>query len=41
MRQARQAIDAGSFLAWKDATLARLRVEPKTPQHGQEIRTDD
>jgi queuine tRNA-ribosyltransferase len=41
MRQARQAIEAGGFPAWKDATLARMRVEPTTPQHAQETRTDD
>jgi queuine tRNA-ribosyltransferase len=41
MRQARQAIESGRFLAWKDATLARMRVVPATSQHGQEIRTDD
>ena len=41
MRRARQAIEAGSFPAWKDATLARMRAEPTTSQHGQEILTDD
>jgi queuine tRNA-ribosyltransferase len=41
MRQARQAIEAGRFTAWKDATLARMRGEPTTSQHGQEIRTHD
>jgi queuine tRNA-ribosyltransferase len=41
MRQARQAIECGSFRAWKDQTLARMRVAPTTSQHGQEIRTDD
>jgi queuine tRNA-ribosyltransferase len=41
MRQARRAIECGSFLAWKDETLARMRVAPTTSQHGQEIRTDD
>lgn len=41
MRQARQAIECGGFLAWKDDTLARLRVAPTTSHHGQEIRTDD
>ena len=41
MRQARQAIEAGGFLAWKDATLARMRVETTTSQHAQEIRSDD
>jgi queuine tRNA-ribosyltransferase len=41
MRQARQAIETGSFSTWKDATMARMRVEPTTPQHAQEIRTDD
>jgi len=41
MRQARQAVECGSFLAWKDETLARMRVAPTTSQHGQEIRTDD
>jgi queuine tRNA-ribosyltransferase len=41
MRHARQAIEAGQFAAWKDAALARMRAEPTTPQHPQEIRTDD
>ena len=41
MRQARQAIEAGGFLACKDATLARMRVETTTSQHAQEIRSDD
>jgi len=41
MRQARQAIDAGRFPTWKDATLARLCVEPTTPQHTQEMHTND
>lgn len=41
MRQARQAIESGNFLAWKDATLARMRIAPTTSQHGQEIQTDD
>jgi len=41
MRQARQAIEAGRFLTWKEATLARLHLEPTTSQPAQEIRTDD
>jgi len=41
MRQARQAIEAGRFAAWQAATLARMRGEPTTSQHAQEIRTDD
>ena len=40
MRQARQAIEAGSFAAWKDTTLARLRAEPSTSQDGQETHND-
>ena len=40
MRQARQAIEAGSFAAWKDTTLARLRAEPLTSQDGQETHND-
>jgi len=31
MRQARQAIESGRFLAWKDAALARMRVAPHNP----------
>jgi queuine tRNA-ribosyltransferase len=41
MRQARQAIEAGRFLTWKEATLARMCAEPTTPQHAQEIQSDD
>ncbi len=41
MRQAREAIERGCFPAWKAACLARLVVEPTTPQHAQETRTDD
>lgn len=41
MRQARQAIDAGRFSTWKEAALARMRPEPTTPQHAQEILSDD
>jgi queuine tRNA-ribosyltransferase len=41
MRRARDAMDAGRFLAWKEATLARLRADPTTSQHAQEIRADD
>jgi queuine tRNA-ribosyltransferase len=40
MRQARQAIEAGCFAAWKDTTLARLRAEPSTSQDGQETHND-
>jgi queuine tRNA-ribosyltransferase len=41
MRQARQAIDTGCFPTWMEATLARMRFEPTTPQHAQEMQSDD
>jgi queuine tRNA-ribosyltransferase len=41
MRQARQAIEAGRFAAWKHAALARMHAELTTSQHPQEIRSDD
>jgi hypothetical protein len=41
MRQARQAIEAGDFPAWKTAALERMGAATTTPQHPQENRTDD
>lgn len=40
MRQARQAIEIGSFAAWKAACLARMVSDPLTPKDPQETRTD-
>ena len=40
MRQARQAIEAGAFAAWKAECLARMPSDPSTPQHPQETHTD-
>ncbi|MBI2113956.1 MAG: tRNA guanosine(34) transglycosylase Tgt [candidate division NC10 bacterium] len=40
MRQARQAIEAGTFAAWKAECLARMPSDPSTPQHPQETHTD-
>jgi len=40
MRQARQAIEAGTFLAWKADCLARMLSDPSTSQHAQETHTD-
>jgi len=40
MRQARQAIEAGTFPAWKAACLARMGSDPSTSNHAQETRTD-
>ncbi len=40
MRRARQAIEAGTFLAWKADCLARMLSDPSTPQHAQETHTD-
>jgi len=36
MRQARQAIQAGTFHIWKADCLARMPSDPKTPKEGQE-----
>jgi queuine tRNA-ribosyltransferase len=41
MRQARQAIQAGTFPAWKAECLARMTSDPSTSKHAQETRTDD
>ena len=41
MRQARQAIQAGTFPAWKADCLARMAFDPSTSKHAQETRTDD
>jgi queuine tRNA-ribosyltransferase len=41
MRQARQAIEAGTFLAWKTECLAQMVCDPPTSKHSQETRTDD
>lgn len=40
MRQARQAIEAGTFPAWKAECLARMASDPSTSQHAQETHTD-
>ncbi len=40
IRQARQAIEAGTFLAWKRDCLARMLSDPSTAQHAQENHTD-
>ncbi len=40
IRQARQAIEAGTFLAWKADCLARMVSDALTSQHSQETRTD-
>jgi len=41
MRQARQAIQAGTFPAWKADCLAQMASDPSTSKHAQETRTDD
>jgi queuine tRNA-ribosyltransferase len=41
MRQARQAIEAGTFPAWKAERLAKMVSDPPTSKHPQETRTDD
>jgi len=40
-RQARQAIEAGTFSAWKAECLAKMVSDPSTSKHAQETRTDD
>jgi queuine tRNA-ribosyltransferase len=40
-RQARQAIEAGTFPAWKAECLAKMVSDPSTSKHAQETRTDD
>jgi queuine tRNA-ribosyltransferase len=40
VRQARQAIEAGAFAAWKDACLAELGCESSTAQPEQEKPND-
>jgi queuine tRNA-ribosyltransferase len=40
MRQARQAIEAGTFLAWKVDRLSRMSSDPSTSKHGQESHAD-
>jgi queuine tRNA-ribosyltransferase len=40
MRQARQAIEAGTFAAWKAASLARMLPDPSTQTHAQESHAD-
>jgi len=40
MRQARQAIEAGTFSTWKARCLARMSSDPSTLKHSQEIRDD-
>ncbi len=40
IRQARQAIEAGTFLAWKGDCLALMLSDPSTAQHAQENHTD-
>ncbi len=41
MRQARQAIVAGTFASWKAECLAKMLSDPATSTHPQETRTDD
>jgi len=41
MHQARQAIEAGDFPAWKRQCLAKMLPDPSTPKCAQETRTDD
>ncbi len=40
MRRARQAIEAGTFSAWKADRLTRMLSDPSTSQHAQESQTD-
>jgi len=40
MRQAREAIRAGTFAAWKVDCLARMGSDPSTPKDTQETRAD-
>jgi queuine tRNA-ribosyltransferase len=40
MRQARQAVQAGTFSTWKGECLARMSSDPSTSKHGQETRDD-
>jgi queuine tRNA-ribosyltransferase len=40
MQEARQAIEAGTFPAWKAECLAAMGSDPSTPKHAQETRTD-
>jgi queuine tRNA-ribosyltransferase len=40
MRQARQAIEAGTFAAWKATSLARMLPDPSTQTHAQESHAD-
>jgi queuine tRNA-ribosyltransferase len=41
MRQAREAIEAGTFAAWKVECLVKMVTDPSTSKHTQETRTDD
>lgn len=41
MRQARRAIEAGTFAPWKAACLAEMGSDPSTSKHAQEIRAND
>ena len=41
MRQAREAIQAGTFAAWRAETLARLQSEPVTPNQREETQTHE
>ena len=40
MRQTRQAIESGTFPAWKAESLAKMAADPSTSKHPQETRTD-
>ncbi|HSB73235.1 MAG TPA: tRNA guanosine(34) transglycosylase Tgt [Candidatus Methylomirabilis sp.] len=41
MRQAREAIQAGTFAAWRAETLARMQSEPTTPNQREETQTHE
>jgi queuine tRNA-ribosyltransferase len=41
MRQARQAIEAGTFSAWRAATLARMQSDPTIPNEREETQTHE
>ena len=41
MRQARQAIEAGTFPAWRTATLARMQSDPTIPNEREETQTHE